>query len=250
MPNLNSEIIRSIPISFPPLPIQRRIADILGALGDKIECNRRINQTLEAMAQALYKHWFVDVQAERLPDGWEITTVGDLCEFAYGKGLKEIERVQGQYPVYGSAGTVGTHNEYLVRAPGIVVGRKGTIGQVQRARVPFFPIDTTFYIIPKAPEYSFDFLFLMLGRLGLEHRNNDSAVPGLNRNDVYTLPALRPPKAVLEDFNAKVAPLFLQIDSNENENQTLARTRDYLLPKLLSGEVEVKEQEEQLEKTL
>lgn len=232
--------IKQLPINLPPLPIQRRIADILGALDDKIECNRRMNATLEAMTQALYKHWLVDVESSELPDDWEIATVGDLCEFAYGKGLKETERTEGQYPVYGSAGVIGTHKDYLVKAPGLVVGRKGTIGKVHRARLPFFPIDTTFYIVPKAPEYSFGFLYLLLGRLDLDKRNNDSAVPGLNRNDVYKLPVVKPPKAVLENFNAKVAPLFQQIDSNDKDNQTLARTRDYLLPKLLSGEVEVK----------
>ena len=90
----------------------------------------------------------------------------------------------------------------------------------------------------------------MLGRLGLEYRNNDSAVPGLNRNDVYTLPVVKPPKSVLQQFNSRVSPMFAQIDALYAENETLARTRDYLLPKLLSGEVEVKAAEEQLEKTL
>lgn len=232
--------LQAITVGLPPLPIQHRIADILGVLDDKIECNRRINQTLEAMARALYKHSFVDEESRELSEEWEDSTVGDLCEFAYGKGLKETNRTEGQYPVYGSAGIIGTHNEYLVKAPGIVIGRKGTIGKVNRARLPFFPIDTTYYIVPKAPEYSFDFLYLLLGRLELDKRNNDSAVPGLNRNDAYKLPVLKPPKVVLEKFNALVAPLFLQIDANENENQTLTRTRDYLLPKLLSGEVDVK----------
>jgi type I restriction enzyme S subunit len=246
---LTKSILHRLEIPVPSLPIQRRIAYILGALDDKIECNRRINQTLEAMAQALYKHWFVDIESRELPDEWEDTTVGDLCEFAYGKGLKEKERIEGQYPVYGSAGIVGTHNEYLVQAPGIVVGRKGTIGKVNRARLPFFPIDTTFYIVPKATEYSFEFLYLMLSRLELDKRNNDSAVPGLNRNDVYKLPTIKPPKTILEKFTALVAPLFMQIDGNENENQTLTRTRDYLLPKLLSGEVEVKQVEKQIAET-
>src|SRR5581483_3106419 len=91
MPNLNSAIIRSVPLTLPPLPIQRRIASILGALDDKIECNRRINQTLEQMAQALYKHWFVDfapfrgegmVESElgEIPRGWEVKPIGEVVD--------------------------------------------------------------------------------------------------------------------------------------------------------------------------
>ena len=155
VPKTNVAYLRKFPILLPPLPIQRRIADILCALDDKIECNRQMSRTLEAMAQALFTHCFVDFAPFRggafvdselgeIPQEWEVCGVSDLCEFNYGKGLKETERIAGSYPVYGSAGIVGTHTEYLVQAPGIVVGRKGTIGHVHRARLPFFPIDTTY----------------------------------------------------------------------------------------------------------
>jgi len=248
--NARKEDLENLWIIWPEKSARERIAGILWALDDKIECNRRINQTLEKMAMALYKHWFVDFGPFRngkfvdselgpIPKGWHICTIGDLCELAYGKGLPESRRVCGPYPVYGSASIIGSHNEYLVKAPGIIVGRKGTIGKLHRAKLPFFPIDTTYYVIPKASEYTLNFLFLMLGRLDLEKRNSDSAVPGLNRNDVYRLSVIKPPKLVLEDFDAKVACLFSQIDSLNFENETLSNTRDYLLPKLLSGEIEV-----------
>lgn len=254
VPHLKKDDFPKLLVPFPPRSVQEFIGHLYCDISRKIELNHKTNKTLEQMALALYKHWFVDfgpfrdgefVDSElgRIPKGWEVGKVSDLCEFLYGKGLPESMRISGLYPVYGSAGIIGKHNVYLAEAPGIIVGRKGTIGKLHRARLPFFPIDTTYYVKPKAPEYGLNFLFLMLGRLELEKRNADLAVPGLNRNDVYRIQIVKPPKVILEEFNAKVSSMFSQIDSLEAENQTLAQTRDYLLPKLLSWEIEVKETE-------
>ena len=150
--------IKDIEIRLPDWSTQHRIADILSALDDKIELNRQTNATLEAMAQAIFKEWFVDfnypgatgelVDSELglIPPGWRVGKLGEVCEFAYGKALRADNRVQGEYPVVGSSGIVDTHNEYLVEGPGIVIGRKGTIGEVIWLHENFFPIDTTFYI--------------------------------------------------------------------------------------------------------
>lgn len=248
--HLNMKDIRELRIPKPPpLPTQRRIAEILGRLDDKIEVNRRINRTLEAMAQALFQHHFVDfgpylaelVESELglIPREWEVGTVEDVLELAYGKGLTEKERTPGPYPVFGSSGQVGTHNRYLIEAPGIIVGRKGTIGKLSWAQENFWPIDTTYFVVPKRRAYSLEFIFHLLDNLNLESRNNDSAVPGLNRNDTYRLPVVIPPDEVLQCFDRTVKPWFKQIDLNNQEIAKLAEIRDYLLPRLLSGEVNV-----------
>lgn len=164
-PNVSGQQLSQLSIEVPPLPIQRRMADILSALDEKIELNRQTNATLEAIAQAIFKEWFVDfnfpgvtgemvdVEGEQqfaptgmIPRGWRVGKLGEICEFAYGKGLKSEKRTEGEYLVVGSNGIVGTHNEYLVEGPGIVIGRKGTIGEVAWIHKNFFPIDTTFYI--------------------------------------------------------------------------------------------------------
>jgi len=202
------------------------------------------------MAQALYKHWFVDfrpfqagefVETElgAVPAGWRIATVEDLMELAYGKGLPKRKRTPGPYPVFGSSGQIDTHEDYLVEGPGIIVGRKGTIGKLSRAQDNFWPIDTTYYVVPRREAYSLEFLYHVLAGLDLEKRNSDSAVPGLNRNDTYRLPVIFPPDDVLARFDEIVKPWFRQIEVNNREIQVLAGTRDYLLPKLLSGEIEV-----------
>ena len=189
--------LRTIPIPIPPLPEQRAIAHILGTLDDKIELNRRMNETLEEMARALFKSWFVDFEPVRakmegrwrrgqslpgmpaelydlfpdrmvssglgeIPDGWEVKVLGDLIELMYGKALKADNRRDGTIPVYGSNGQVGWHDEKLVSGPGIVVGRKGNPGIVTWVDSDFYPIDTTFYVLPKGSDQNLLFLFFAL----------------------------------------------------------------------------------------
>jgi len=236
---LNLPTIRALPILIPPIPEQRAIAHVLGTLDDKIELNRRMNQTLEAMAQALFKSWFVDPTQDGLPKGWYMATIGNICDFVYGKALKEEIRRPGPFPVYGSNGQVGWHDEALVKGPGVVVGRKGNPGIVTWAPTDFFPIDTTFYALPKAQCRSLYFLFYALRAHDLASLGADSAVPGLNRNMAYLSEQILPPPDLQDGFDKQVRPLFERIHHNDEESRTLATLRDTLLPKLLSGEVRV-----------
>ena len=233
--------LRATRVPLPPLPEQRAIAAVLGALDDKIELNRRMNDTLEALAQSLFKSWFVDATQSALPKGWRESTIGELCEFAYGKALKAETRRAGSIPVYGSNGRVGWHHEALVKGPGIVVGRKGNPGIVIWSPTDFFPIDTTFYVVPKGECRSLYFLFHALRAHDLASLGADSAVPGLNRNMAYVSKEVLPPAYVQEAFDKQVRPLFERVHHNNEESRTLAALRDALLPKLLSGELSVKE---------
>ena len=225
--------------SFPPLAEQKAIAAVLGALDDKIELNRRMNETLEALAQCLFKAWFVDPTQDGLPKGWRESTIGEVCEFAYGKALKEELRRPGSIPVFGSNGQVGWHDEALTKGPGIVVGRKGNPGIVTWAHTDFFPIDTTFYVVPKGECRSLYFLFYALRAHDLASLGADSAVPGLNRNMAYLSEQVLPPSDLLQEFDRIVKPLFEKIHTNDDESRTLAALRDALLPKLLSGKLRV-----------
>jgi type I restriction enzyme, S subunit len=236
---LNMPTIRALPVALPPLPEQQAIALVLGTLDYKIELNRRMNETLEAMAQALFQNWFVDATQSSLPKGWHESTLGEMIELAYGKPLKEEDRQSGKIPVFGSNGQVGWHNEKLVSGPGIIVGRKGNPGIVTWAPTDFFPIDTTFYVVPKGECRSLYFLFYALRQHDLASLGADSAVPGLNRNMAYASEQFVPPPGVLKRFDAIAKPLFEKIHANDEESRTLAALRDALLPKLLSGELRV-----------
>ena len=256
-------------VTLPALAEQRAIACVLRTLDDKIELNRRMNATLDAMARALFKSWFVDFDPVRakirkrdtglpkdiadlfpdrmvnselgeIPIGWEVKPLGDLLDLVYGNALKaDNRRHDGDVPVYGSNGQVGWHDRRLVQGPGIVVGRKGNPGTVTWAAMDFFPIDTTFYVVPKGKNHTLHFLFFALKGQDLPAIAADSVVPGLNRNLAYMNRQIIPAGQIVEHFNRYVDPIFTRSNQLDVESATLALLRDTLLPRLTSGDLRV-----------
>ena len=276
-PNVSADQLEGL--WWPPLEEneQRAIAHILGTLDDKIELNRRMNETLEAMARALFKSWFVafdpvrakvegrdpglpqpladlfpdsfeDSELGEIPRGWDVKTLGDLLELTYGKALKGGDRRDGDIPVYGSNGQVGWHDERLVAGPGIVVGRKGNPGIATWVPTDFFPIDTTFYVVPKAACRSLAFLFHVLRTHDLASLGADSAVPGLSRCLAYMSRQVLPPAAHRAQFDRLASSLSKRVRQANDESRSLAALRDALLPKLISGELRVRDAETFIER--
>ena len=244
---LTKDTIGDFEILLPPLPTQRKIAAVLGAYDDLIENNTRRIQILEEMAQALYSEWFVKfrfpghesakmVESELglVPEGWGVKKLADVIELAYGKALKAENRIDGPVPVYGSGGIVGHHNESLAEGPGIIVGRKGNVGSVYWSDDDFFAIDTVFYVKSKV---SLPYIYYNLRSQNFI--NNDAAVPGLNRNQAYLLPFLLPNVEILSKFENFVNEIFKHTKNLRIKNVNLVQTRNLLLPKLISGEVNV-----------
>lgn len=233
---LSGSTLKSLTFLIPPLPEQRAIAEVLSALDDKIDLLHRQNQTLEALAQTLFRQWFI----EEVEDDWEEGVLGDLVEFHYGKGLLQSIRTGSGYPVVGSSGIVDFHSEFLIEGPGIVTGRKGTLGKVIYLFENFFPIDTTFYVKTKKDSPNLYFEYFVLKSIGFENMNTDSAVPGLNRNNALSVGMYIPPQWLITKFNNIVYPLFQKLNTNNSQIRTLENLRDTLLPKLMSGEVRVR----------
>lgn len=246
-PNVSSAQIGEVYLPLPPLPTQRRIAAILSTYDELIENNSRRIKILEEMARMIYQEWFVKFrfpgheQAKfvesplgMIPAGWEVKKLGDVVSLEYGKGLKADQRKPGKYLVYGSSGIVGFHNEYLVEKPGIIVGRKGNVGSVFWSDYNFFPIDTVFYVKTKI---SLKYVYFNLQTQNFI--NNDAAVPGLNRNQAYLLPFLVPETKLLACFELELEPIFTLLKNLRKHNELLKQTRDMLLPKLISGEIDV-----------
>ncbi|EOX4215150.1 restriction endonuclease subunit S [Vibrio cholerae] len=293
--------LKILKIELPCLSVQKKVVKILSELDDKIEVNTQTNQTLEQMAQAIFKSWFVDfdpVKAKiealaaggnaddaelaamgvisaktldelnslkasnpeqfnklaqtatlfpaamqdselgEIPVGWEVKQLKDILELAYGKALKKTDRVDGDVPVYGSGGLTGYHNQSLVEGPGIIVGRKGTVGSVYWEPKAFYPIDTVFYVKPRAG-YSLKYCHLVLQNLGLKDMNTDAAVPGLNRDNAYRLDVITPTKGVMNLFKEIMQSLQSNVDANNAQSASLESLRDTLLPKLLSCEIDL-----------
>jgi type I restriction enzyme S subunit len=276
MPNLNTAILSALPFVLPPLSEQRAIAHILGTLDDKIELNRRMNETLEAMARALFKSWFVDfdpVRAEaeghdpglpkhlanlfpnsfedsavgEIPKGWAARAWGALVTLEYGRALRGYDRQDGAYPVYGTNGRIGTHTEALCPHPGVIIGRKGAYRGVHYCDSPFFAIDTAFYLAPRAA-VELRWAYYELLRQDINSMDSGSAIPSTSREDFCSLPVVAPPPDVQRAFVKVLDPAWRRQRANIEEVATLAALRDTLLLKLISGEIRVKDADKFLER--
>ena len=168
-----------------------------------------------------------------IPEGWSVGSLRDLVTFSYGKPLKENERRGGPYPVFGSNGIVGWHNKWLVEGPGIIVGRKGNPGVVKWSSYNFYPIDTTFYVVPFSKDYGLHYLYSLLEKLQLSRLSADSAVPGLNRDAALKQQILIPQKQIVEKYEKIAESLNLQKKTNDEESRSLSKSRDILLDHLL-----------------
>ena len=241
--NLSQAKLLSIKFSIPELGVQKKIADMLSVYDDLIDNNRQRVALLEEAARLLYREWFIHFRfpghehvtiTDDLPEGWERRTVGQIAELKYGKSLKQENRIKGDSPVYGSSGIVGYHQAALVEGPAIVVGRKGNVGSIYWSPVNFWPIDTVYFI----PKEHIDFwLYLALPSAGFQ--NTDAGVPGLNRDFACSRTLISPPTRLRRLFNEVVEPMFSQRTTLEDYNQKLAQARDFLLPRLMNGQIAV-----------
>ena len=297
VPTLNRNHIHPLPVCIPyNLNVQRTIAHILGTLDDKIELNRRMNETLEAMAQALFKSWFVDFdpvidnaikagnpipeslaeKAKRrkealakakskglnpglppdiaglfpdsfvetdngvIPKGWEVSDWGKFIVLQYGKRLKNYKQSTGLYPVFGTNGQIGWHTQFLCKNPGIIIGRKGAYRGIHFSSRPFFVIDTAFYVeIKKALELRW--AYYMMSRINLNSMDSGSAIPSTSRESFYALQVVFPPYETQHLFIDILDSHWKKKEHNRIETNTITLIKDALLPKLLSGELRVKD---------
>ncbi len=227
--NINTDILRQTEIPCPPLPVQRQIAGILSAYDELMENSQRRVRILEEMARAIHREWFVHFRFPGhknllrvasplgdIPKGWQVKKLGEILEFKYGKALKQETRHEGIVPVYGSSGIVGHHDTALVSGPGIIVGRKGNVGSVFWSDESFYPIDTAYFVTSTLP-----LRFLYYDLQTKNFLNNDAAVPGLNRNQAYSLETVVPPADLLARFCRLADNLGGQATILRKLNQTL-----------------------------
>ena len=237
----------NIEIKAPDLDIQHRIADILSAYDDLIENNHKQIKLLEEAAQRLYKEWFVDLRfpghentkiVDGVPEGWSRTNINEILTFHRGYDLTKNEMKAGRYPVVGSTTVIGYHNEFKIKGPGIVTGRSGSLGKYQFIWDNFWPHNTSLYI-SDYKDHNIFFVYSLLQTVDFASLNNGGAIPTLNRNVLSNIEVIEPTDELQEMFAMITEAQYRKIRNLKKQNNQLKMARDALLPKLMSGEVEV-----------
>jgi len=271
-PAVGTETIENAIVNIPDLPTQKKISDILGSLDDKIELNRRMNETLEQMAMALYKYWFVDfgpfsdIDENGLPIGWRWGTLEEIG-YTYKDQVDPTE-LDYQLPYIGlehmPKGSISleeweysdkvSSNKFLFDKGDILFGKLRPYFK----KVGVAPVNgvcsTDILVIRPKSDVFFGLLFAQVIQDEFidycSNTSNGTKMPRCDWNQMAKFKLPIPSDSVLIDFNKKIKSFVGQVISNIHENRMLIETRDYLLPRLLSGEIEVREAEEQVEEVL
>ena len=300
--NLNVGMISNLNILLPPLSEQKAIAHILGSLDDKIELNRRMNETLEAMARAIFKDWFVDFGPTRakiegrapylpepiwslfpdaidpesgLPQGWEKKSINELFSVSIGR---TPPRKETQYFVTGGKGkpwlsikTMGEVQTYvfnteenltkeavetfripLVPEGTVMISFKLTVGRIAIAGRDMYTNEAIAHLVhlPSTP-ISSEYIYCFMKSFDFSKLGSTSSIAtAVNSKSIKQIEVSIPSPSLSNEFDRSVKPIFETIKSNVLESHTLAELRDRLLPKLMSGEIRVKDAERLVEEVL
>jgi len=232
MPSLNQNVLKELPIRFPDITEQHEIASVLSSLDDKIDLLNRQNTTLEALAETLFRQWFVE-------EANQYTPLGELAKISTGKGLKRNEFIEiGGYPILGANGEIGKTNKYMTEERLILTGRVGTLGEVKISDEKVWISDNVLIIKPNDDKYFYP-IYFSIKKFDFENLNAGSTQPLITQTDLKTIGINMSNEINLEKFQEHCENYFQKIKSNQTQIRTLTALRDTLLPKLMSGEVRV-----------
>lgn len=231
-PKLSQANLNAVTLLLPQIEIQKNIVDYLRKIDEKIELNTQINENLADQAQALYQQYFV-TKAD--PD-WPIGHLADLIDVKYGKDHKKL--ADGIYPVYGSGGIMRYVERPLYEKESVLIPRKGTLNNVIYVNQPFWSVDTMFYTEMKQPNIA-KFVYHFMKSKDLASMNAGSAVPSMTTSILNAMELRIPSPETLESFESSVAPMYEMMQGNETQSRKLAELRDTLLPKLMSGQLDI-----------
>lgn len=272
--------------SVAPISVQPRIAHILGTLDDKIELHRRMNETLEGIAKAIFKSWFVDFdpvhrniahkhgsaddtvlkrhsksdpvfpdrfqdsRLGRIPKGWKPATLGDVVEILDSKRIplsgRERAKRQGPYRYYGAAGVLDHVDDYLFNGIHVLMGEDGSVVDDNDHPVlqyvwGRFWVNNHAHVLRGTNYVSNEQLLLFLKQVNIRPYVTGAVQPKLNQRNMKQIPFVLPSPEACYAFNEAITTLFAKLRANSEQSTTLTRMRDALLPKLLSGEIRVKD---------
>lgn len=232
VPGINRNTVHKEIVSLPDVETQRRIASTLSMFDEKIKINTEINDNLQQQAQAIYSSMFIDN-----PDpAWSHGHLSDLITVKYGKDHKKL--ADGIYPVYGSGGIMRYVERPLYNKESVLIPRKGTLNNVMYVNQPFWSVDTMFYTEMKLPNVA-KFVYHFVKAKDLASMNAGSAVPSMTTDILNAMEVVIPSASALEEFESLVAPMYEAMEANDVQSKALSQMRDTLLPKLMSGEIDV-----------
>ena len=301
MPSLNTRLLSDVSVFYPPIAEQRAIAHILGTIDDKIELNRRMNETLEEMARALFKSWFVDFEPVRakmegrwrrgqslpgmpaelydlfpdrlvdsglgaIPVGWDVVPLPEIMDFKEGPGIRHwqytnslegtrfinIRCIQNGDLHLSTANRIkteeadGKYAHFHLKEWDIVVSTSGTLGRIAVVRKAHLPLILNTSVIRFRPIKGMSLFSFLYGYLNsslfldeMRILASGSVQKNFGPTHLKKMRVLCPPLKLIERYEKAANPLYVQVISGRAVSDSLSCLRDYLLPKLISGELRV-----------
>ncbi|TVM14536.1 restriction endonuclease subunit S [Oceanidesulfovibrio indonesiensis] len=268
MPNLNTKILSALPFVLPPLPEQQAIANILGTLDDKIDLNRRMNETLEAMARAIFKSWFIDFDGHTefedselgpIPKGWRVGKLADVADNPRRTiqpsdvpsttpyiGLHHMPRRCIALDAWGRADEVGSGKSWFKKGEILFGKLRPYFHKVGIAPVDGVCSTDILVVVPKSAEWHSYVMSLVSSKDFVDYTDTYSTgtkMPRTNWKDMGNYPLAIPPKSLAKAFQDITEVFYHRIGQDVHQNYSLASLRDALLPKLISGELSLTETE-------
>ena len=246
---VQQSVLEELELSVPNLDEQRRIGAFLAGLDEKIALNNRINDNLLAQAQTLYKQFFPYGVQDDLPDGWRIGTVGEIIEIHDSKriplsGADRSKMEKKIYPYYGAASLMDLVDNYIFDGKYLLLGEDGTV--VDDAGYPIlqyvwgqFWVNNHAHILTGRLGYDVESLYMLFKQTPVKSIVTGAVQPKISQANLRSVQVVIPPEHNLREYNDLVEPLFSLFRANEEECKTFTALRDTLLPKLMSGEIDV-----------
>jgi len=277
--NLSQDALKKIPVRLPAKCIQDEVAAILGTLDDRITLLRETNTTLESVAQALFKSWFVDFDPVRakmegrapegmdeataalfpdsfdeselglVPKGWRVGSLGSELKISYGKNLPTNKLLKSGYPVYGGNGLIGFFDKYIYETRQVLIACRGAAsGKVNQSGPKAFVTNNSLVLeSDELTNLPFGYIKNYMLNSDLTPFVTGSAQPQVTIDNLKVFKLLVPCASVLKAFESLSSVLESRIEENERKVSILAELRDTLLPRLISGQLRLPDMAEELD---
>lgn len=249
IPSTDRYEIYAIEVELPDTSVQEKQVQLLECFDDKILNLRQINDNLQQQAQALYKHYFPYSVGDELPDGWRIGSVGEIIEIHDSKriplsGAERAKMEKKTYPYYGAAALMDYVDDYIFDGKYLLLGEDGTV--VDEAGYPIlqyvwgqFWVNNHAHILTGKLGFNVESLYMLFKQTPVKAIVTGAVQPKISQTNLRSIQVVIPPPKLLTDYNSQIEPLFALLRTNEETNKSLTALRDTLLPKLMSGELDV-----------